>query len=146
VIAAMPKELDLETLRGFLGIGFHRFLRMEIVAADAAEGTIAIRLPFRDEYSRIPAAGDYHGGIIAALLDVAGTFAASLVAKTPTPTMNLRTDYLRPPVRCDLLATARVLRRGRSAIVADVEIADPSGAIYAVARGTWSVPAGNRPE
>jgi uncharacterized protein (TIGR00369 family) len=144
VIAAMPKELDLETLRGFLGIGFHGFLRMEIVAADAVKGTIAIRLPFRDEYSRIPESGDYHGGIIAALLDVAGTFAASLVAKTPT--MNLRTDYLRPPVRCDLLATARVLRMGRSAIVADVEIADPSGAVCAVARGTWSVPVGTRPE
>jgi uncharacterized protein (TIGR00369 family) len=141
----MPKELDLDTLRTFLGIGFHRFLRMEIFAADAAKGTISIRLPFREEYARIPETGDYHGGIIAALLDVAGTFAASLIAKTPTPTMNLRTDYLRPPVRCDLVATARVLRAGRSAIVVDVEVAEPSGAVCAIARGTWSVPPGKRP-
>jgi uncharacterized protein (TIGR00369 family) len=133
-------HVDLDVLRSFLGSGFNRFLRMEILAADAAKGTISLKLPFDESFTRIPAAGDYHGGIIASLLDVAGTFAASLVARQATPTMNLRTDFLRAPKRCDLIATARVVRAGRSTIVADVEVADSAGTVFAIARGTWSVP------
>jgi uncharacterized protein (TIGR00369 family) len=135
-------QVDLDTLRGFLGVGFHRFMRMELVSADVDAGTLALRLPYDASYARIPEQGDYHGGIVTALLDAAGTFAASLKAGRATPTMNLRTDYLRAPRRCALVATARILRAGRTAIVADVEAADEAGTIYAVARGTWSVPAG----
>lgn len=129
--------MDLETIKGWLSGGFHDVLDMAIVSHDKATGTLTLALPYRDRYARLPAVGDYHGGVLAALLDVAGTFCAALAAGGPAATANMRTDYLRPPVKVDLLATARIVRAGRSLIVCDVEATDATGRQYAVARGSW---------
>ncbi len=131
-------EFDLETIKGWLSGGFHDVLDMSIEAFDPADGTLTLSLPYKDRYARLPAVGDYHGGVLAAFLDVAGTFCAALAAKGPAATANMRTDYLRPPVKVDLFATARIVRAGRSLIVCDVEATDGDGRKYAVARGSWA--------
>jgi len=133
----MP-AVDIDFLRGWLAGGFHDFLKMEILDYDPEAKVLRMALPFRPEYSRLPSVGDYHGGIIGALLDVVGTFVAALAAGVPAATMNLRTDYLRAPIKCDLIATGRIVRAGRTAIVADAELTDSDGRSYAVARGTWT--------
>lgn len=117
---------------------FHKFLRMRIVEADRAAGRLSVRLPYDEKYARLRDPGDLHGGVVAAVLDVAGTFVSILVAGRPTPTVNMRTDYMRPAIRRDVTARARVLRSGRSVAVVDVELVDDEGTVYAVARGNWS--------
>ena len=132
-------SVTMETLRGWLSGGFHSVLRMEILGYEPAQQELRIALPFRAEYSRMPEVGDYHGGVIAALLDEAGTFVSALASGQPAATANLRTDFLKAPKRCDLTAVAQIVRAGRTLIVADVKAVGDDGTVYAVARGSWSV-------
>ncbi|WP_157188094.1 PaaI family thioesterase [Nitratireductor pacificus] len=117
---------------------FHKFLKLVPVSSDEESGTVVFELPYDDAYSIFPAAGNYHGGVIASLVDVAGAMACSLVKGHPTPTVNLRIDFMQTPRRTDLVATGKVCRIGRSIGVADVEIAGKDGTTYALGRGTFS--------
>lgn len=116
---------------------FHRFLKMEVVDV-RAEGAVTLKLPYDDAYSIFKSIGSYHGGIIASLVDVAGAMACSVVKGYPTPTANLRVDYLKSPARCDLFAEGEARRVGRGLGVADVTIRDEAGAVYALGRGTFN--------
>lgn len=131
-------QINLGTIFQWLSGGFHDVLKMSIVEHDADKGLLTLALPYRDAYARLPSVGDYHGGVLSAFLDVAGTFVAALATGGPAATVNMRTDFLRPPVKIDLLATAKIVRAGRSVIVCDVEVTDADGRQYAVARGTWA--------
>ena len=86
--------------------------------------------------------GQYHGGVIATLIDVAGDFALALIVGGPVPTINLRVDYLRPATRTNLTATARVRRAGRTVGVVDVDVHDDNGKLVAVGRGCYSATPG----
>jgi uncharacterized protein (TIGR00369 family) len=117
---------------------YHRFLRVQPISADIVSGRAVIRLPFRSEFRRSPDLDDYHGGILAALVDIAAHAAVAVRAGRPALTIDLRIDYLRPVPGLDLTATARVLKFGASVAWADVEItgADPTLLVYG--RGTFS--------
>lgn len=118
---------------------YHRLLGLTLAEADADKGIAVVKLAYRSDLAIFAEAGGWHGGVMAALIDVAGAAACGLSLGRPTPTVNFRVDYLKSPVRVDLIATGRVVQSGRSIAVADVEIADETGAIYAVGRGTFSV-------
>jgi uncharacterized protein (TIGR00369 family) len=117
---------------------FHRFLRPEPVSVDAKAGTVVIRLPFRPEFRRAEDACDYHGGVIAALIDLSAHAAIAVQIGRMAPTIDLRIDYLRAAPGVDLTATARVLRAGRSIGRADVEVSGEGLPVLAVGRGTFS--------
>jgi uncharacterized protein (TIGR00369 family) len=135
VSAATPGIAELQTLLD--DSPFHGFLRMEIVALDPEEKRLVLRLPFRPEYQRMKATGQLHGGPVAALIDVAGTFVMWGAVGIPAPTVSLRVDYLRPAVRTALVATAAVRRAGRTVAVVDVEVHDEQGLLVALGRGTY---------
>jgi uncharacterized protein (TIGR00369 family) len=127
------------TLRELLSTGpFHETLRMELVRHDADAGTVEIRLPWRPEFERDAASKQWHGGPIAALVDIAGDFALVALLGRGIPTIDLRIDYLRPAIDTDLVATGRTVRAGRSIGVVDVEVRDDRQRIVAVGRGTYS--------
>lgn len=116
---------------------YARLLRLEMIRA-ALDGVV-VRMPFREDLI----AGDdalaryVHGGAIASLIDIAGTFAIIAAVGHDVVTVDLRVDYLRPVMSGDLLATARPVRVGRSLAVADVEVAAENGKIAAVGRGLF---------
>ena len=117
---------------------FHGFLRPEPVSVDAAAGVVVIKLPFRPEFRRADDVSDYHGGVIAALIDLAAHAAIAVQIGRMAPTVDLRIDYLRAAPGVDLTATGRVLRLGRSIARADVEISGEGTPLLAVGRGTFS--------
>lgn len=131
---------DIETtLRSLLLSGpFHELMRMELVGYDAAAGTVDIRLPWRREFERDPDTKQWHGGPIAALVDIAGDFALVARLGRGIPTIDLSVNYMRPAIDTDLRATGRTLRAGRSVGVVDVEVRDEEGRLVAVGRGTYS--------
>lgn len=133
--------MNADQLRALLARAeFHKFLEMEVVSV-APDGRLTLKLPYREAYTIFAKAGTYHGGIIASLIDVAGTMACSVVKGQPTPTANLRVDYLKSPARCDLYAEAEARRIGRTLGVADVTIRDAEGTVYALGRGTFNTAA-----
>jgi uncharacterized protein (TIGR00369 family) len=137
---------DVETtLRTLLRSGpFHAFLNMELVGHDAEAGTVEIRLPWRREFERAVDTRQWHGGPIAALVDIAGDFALVARLGRGIPTIDLRIDYLRPAIDTDLVARGRTLRAGRSIGAVDVEVRDARDRIVAVGRGTYSTLAPER--
>jgi len=115
----------------------HAFLAPQALAVIAESGEVIIRLPFREEFRRDPVEDGYHGGILAALIDLAGHAAVAVKTGKPAPTIDLRIDYLRPAPSVDLEARARVLRAGRAIARADIEVM-ANGVLVAVGRGTFS--------
>ena len=117
---------------------YHAVLRPQPVSVDAQSGTVTIRLPYREEFRRAPDAPGYHGGVIAALIDLAGHAAVAVTVGRMVPTIDLRIDFLRAPAGGDLTARSKLLRAGRSIARADVEILDDTNNVVAVGRGTYS--------
>ena len=134
----MPRDIET-VLRELLASGpFHEFLNMELIGHDAQAGMVDIRLPWRREFERMPDSKQWHGGPIAALIDIAGDFALIAMLGRGIPTINLRIDYLRPAIDTDLVATGRTLRAGKSVGAVDVEVKDKAGRVVAVGRGSYS--------
>lgn len=131
---------DIETvLKTLLANGrFQEFLNMELLAHDSAAGTVKIKLPWRRDFERGPGTEQWHGGLIASLIDIAGDFALITQLGQAIPTINLRIDYLRPAIKTDLVATGHVLRAGKSIGTVDIDVSDNGGKIVAVGRGTYS--------
>ncbi len=134
-----PKKLeqaDIEAI--FARSSFIRFMNLEVREVDHEASRFSARLPLRPEYERGAAgSSQFHGGAIAAFIDVVGDFAIGMMVGGGVPTMNLRVDYLRPAVGAYLDGTAIVRKSGRSAAVVDIDIHGPDGKLVAVGRGTY---------
>ncbi|HAE46620.1 MAG: phenylacetic acid degradation protein [Tistrella sp.] len=117
---------------------YHKFLKVEPVEADAEKGVVVLKLAFDPAYTIFAKAGNYHGGVTAALIDVAGAMACSVMTGYPTPTINLRVDYMQAPRRTGLTARGEVRRLGKAIGVADVTITDDAGEVCVIGRGTFS--------
>ena len=117
---------------------FLGFLRLTVVALDHDAGTLTVSMPIRPEFERRLGTGQFHGGAIAAFIDVVGDFAIGMAVGGGVPTINVRIDYLRPAVGGVLTGTARVRRAGRTVALVDVDVYDEQRALIAVGRGTYS--------
>jgi uncharacterized protein (TIGR00369 family) len=116
----------------------HHWLLPTIAALDTQKGTITITLPYRDEFSRSPDQRDYHGGIIATLIDIAGHACLAAKLRRRVPTIDMRVDYLRAAVDTDLTAEATIIRAGRTIGVCDVTVQDDKGQAVAAGRCVFS--------
>jgi uncharacterized protein (TIGR00369 family) len=115
---------------------FHRLLGLEMVRA--ADGEVEMRLAWRDELGRADGSDWFHGGVLSALIDIAGDYAIASKLGRGVPTIDLRVDYLRPARRGELRAVARAVKVGRTVGVADVELRDAGNAVVAVGRGVYA--------
>jgi uncharacterized protein (TIGR00369 family) len=116
----------------------HQWLDIRLEAFDAENGTLTVYLPHRPELSRSPDQRDYHGGIIATLVDLAGHACVAAKVGRRVPTIDMRIDYLRPAVDTDLRAVARILRVGRTVGTCDVQVLDGAVRIIATGRCVYS--------
>ena len=122
-----------------IGRGFGEFIGAKIEHVE--DGYCRLRLPFKPELSR----GDdlIHGGVIATLIDKAGTAAAwsysDITDDAMGATIALTVNYLQGALSCDLIAEGRVMRRGGSITVADVEIKNDAGDLIAKGPVTYKL-------
>ena len=116
---------------------FHRILKMQVVEVSNPH-SVRLRLPFSPSYALLSATGNYHGGVLASLADVAGKLACIVDGAKPFAVMHMNIDFLKSPCGCDLYARAKVIKSGRMVSLADVEITDEANNVYAVSRGCWS--------
>lgn len=110
---------------------------MTMTAIDKEAEMLTMTMPLKPEFERAPGTGQFHGGPIAALIDTAGCFGLIMVLGHGVPTVNFRTDYLRPAINTGLRADARVRRIGRTVGVVDVDVYDDNEKLVAVGRGTF---------
>src|ERR1700728_1688405 len=125
-----------ETLEAILrGSPFQQILGLSLEKFDAAAQTLSLRAAYGPQVERSAGTGQYHGGVIASLIDIAGDFALIAVLGHGVPTINFRVDYLRPAARIDLIAQPRVRRAGRTIGVVDIDVVDEGGRLIALGRG-----------
>ncbi|WP_025769541.1 PaaI family thioesterase [Thioalkalivibrio sp. HK1] len=117
---------------------FHRFCEPKVISLDESAGTLTLKVPMRDEFERVTGSKQWHGGVMAAVVDIAGDLALAIVYGGPLPTINLRIDYLRPAIDTDLTAIGKVRRAGRTIGVVDVDVIDDRGEVVAIGRGCYS--------
>ncbi len=121
------------------GAPFAAMLGLKIESA--ANGAALVRMPFDvrllNEGGR---AAPIHGGAIASLADVAACAAVWTLAETVrTATISITVNYTGFAVNSDLIARARVKRRGKRIASLSVEIADASDALIADALVTYKI-------
>lgn len=116
---------------------FHTVLEPQALSADADNGTVVIRLPYKPVFGRAENSPEIHGGVIAALIDLAGHAAVAVQIGRMAPTIDLRIDFLRPAPADDLIATARTLKVGKAVSRVDIEIRGQHDKLIAAGRGTF---------
>jgi uncharacterized protein (TIGR00369 family) len=129
-----------DIVRGaIVGSPLAALLGMELV--DVGDDVVRVRLPFRRDVTTI---GDLvHGGAISALVDVAATAAAWTLAdlsRSPRgTTIGFTVNFLQGATASDLVATARIIQRGKSVQVCEVDVRSGSGDAVARAMVTYKL-------
>jgi uncharacterized protein (TIGR00369 family) len=116
---------------------FNALLDLEVVTADPEKREVVMRLKMRPEFERLAGSGQWHGGPIAAAIDIVGDYALAMLSGKPLPTINLRVDYLRPG-KDTLTLVARIRRSGKTVGLVDVDVLDEAGALVALGRANYS--------
>ena len=121
------------------GNPFHALIGVELI--ESSPGHARVRLPVSERVGG-GVAGSVHGGVLSALADIAclgamrGLFSESVRA---AGTAELNISYLRPALGAYVIAEARVLKRGRTLAVVDVDLTDPNDKLVAKARVSYAV-------
>jgi uncharacterized protein (TIGR00369 family) len=116
-----------------VGTHFIAGLGAEVQSWTADE--VVLRVPFAERLTND--GREYHGGVVAALIDTAGAAAVwaghDFDKGLRASTVSLNVNYT-GRTRGDLLATARCVKRGRDLAFSEIRIEDPTGTL--VATGT----------
>ena len=134
----IPARLDAHGLAAlFAASPFMSTLHLEVLSIDYDKTELSVRMPLRPEFERRVGTQQFHGGALAAPIDVTGDFALGMMLGGGVPTINLRVDYLKPAVGDALTAVARVRRTGKTVAVVDIDVMDEKGSVVALGRGTY---------
>lgn len=114
---------------------FNQWLNFTLVKA--GEDGVEMRAAWREEWVVNPERRYTHGGILAAIVDVAADYAIAARLGRPVPTIDLRVDYHKAAMPGDITAKARVVRMGNQYSTAEAYLYNPEGELIASGRGTY---------
>src|SRR5688572_21525439 len=130
------KTLTIDELQKLISRGpFNKWLNFTVLKVDA-DG-IEVKAAWREEWIVNPDRRYTHGGILAAIIDVAADYAIAAQLGRPVPTVDMRVDYHKAAMPGDLTARARVIRMGANHSTAEASLYDQNGELVASGRGTY---------
>ena len=132
----MPTDLTLDQVQALVTRApFHQWLGLTVLAV--TDNSIEIKATWREEWVVNPERRYTHGGILAALIDLAADFAMIKQTGRGVPTIDMRVDYHRAAMPGDLIARGKVVRFGSQFSTAEAELIDKDGKVVASGRGTY---------
>jgi uncharacterized protein (TIGR00369 family) len=132
----MPNDLTVEQVQALITRApFHQWLGLTVLAV--TDDSIEIKATWREEWVVNPERRYTHGGILAALIDLAADFAMIKQTGRGVPTIDMRVDYHRAAMPGDLIARGKVVRFGSQFSTAEAELIDKDGKLVASGRGTY---------
>jgi uncharacterized protein (TIGR00369 family) len=132
----MADAMTIEKLQQIISRGpFNQWLNFTILRIDAAG--IELKAAWREEWVVNPDRRYTHGGILAAIVDVAADYAIAAQLGRPVPTIDIRVDYHKAAMPGDLTAKAKIVRSGSQYSTAEAYVYDQEGALVASGRGTY---------
>ncbi len=114
---------------------FHQWLGLHVVRV--AEGEIDVRATWREDWIVNPDRRYTHGGVLAALVDLAADWALVSRAGRGVPTIDMRVDYHRAAMPGDLVARGRLVKWGSQFSVSEATVSAEDGTLLASGRGTY---------
>ncbi len=130
------EKLTAEKVQQMITRGpYHQWLGLQVTALH--EDGIELKATWREEWVVNPDRRYTHGGVLAALVDLAADWA--MVSKTGrgVPTIDLRVDYHSAAMPGDLIARGKVVKMGGQFSTAEAQIFDGNGKLLASGRGTY---------
>ena len=138
----MNHKLTVSEMQTMIGRSrFHQLFRPEVCEVNYDKLRLTIKMAMSAELERQPGTNQWHGGAISAVIDTVGCYALVMLSLEPLPTINFRTDYLRPALGTDLTVIAQIRRAGRTVGVIDVDVNDDAGRLIALGRTCYSIKA-----
>jgi uncharacterized protein (TIGR00369 family) len=132
----MSNDLTLDQVQALVSRApYHQWLGLTVLSV--SDDGIEIQAKWRDEWVVNTERGYTHGGVLAALIDLAADWAMVRQIGRAVPTIDLRVDYHRPAFRGDLIARGKVIRNGSQFATAEAQIFDLDGKLIASGRGTY---------
>ena len=101
-----------------------------------SDGNSVFHLPYNPSLSNT--VGGVHVGIIGALVDMAGWYAAAPFYDHWITTAEYQVRLLQPAHKTDLYATGKLLRAGSKIAMCEVEVRAADGTLVAVGSGTFA--------
>src|SRR5262245_46182589 len=107
----MADEMTVEKVQALITRGpYHQWLGLKVVAVH--DDGIELSATWREEWVVNPDRRYTHGGILAALVDLAADWAMVKKTGRGVPTIDLRVDYHAAAMPGDLTARGKVIRMG----------------------------------
>ena len=129
-------HFTMDSLEQRLAVGpFNRWLGFKVLKMD--NSGLELKATWREEWVVNPDRRYTHGGILAAIIDVAADYAIAAQIGRPVPTIDIRVDYHKAAMPGDLIAKAKVVRSGGQYSTAEAYVYDQDGALVASGRGTY---------
>lgn len=129
-------KLDFDTLAGMVRDSpFHHWLGVSLHKLEAH--SVEITMPWREEFVSDPEIRYTHGGILAALIDLAADYAIAARLGRGVPTIDMRIDYHKAAMPGPLLARARVIKLGGTLATAEAHLYDENDVLIASGRGVY---------
>lgn len=122
----MSKEIIATVLEMYPAIGFQKLLGIKVIEASPGGDQVKVFLPYRDD---LAGGGDaYHGGVISSLIDLTGALAV-WVGHDPkkgvrASTVSLNVNFISAARGVPVIATGRVVKRGRDLNFSEIVIED----------------------
>ncbi len=129
-------HFTIDSLEQRLAVGpFNRWLGFKVLKMD--DSGLEFKATWREEWIVNPERRYTHGGILAAIIDVAADYAIAVAIGRPVPTIDIRVDYHKAAMPGDLIAKAKIVRSGAQYSTAEAYVYDQEGALVASGRGTY---------
>jgi uncharacterized protein (TIGR00369 family) len=114
---------------------YHQWLGLKVNAV--CDDGIELTARWREEWVVNPERRYTHGGILAALIDLAADWAMIKKLGRPVPTIDLRVDFHSPAMPGDLTCRGKIVKVGSQFSSSESFVLDTSGKLLASGRGTY---------
>ena len=114
---------------------YHQWLGLKVNAIH--DDGIELTATWREEWVVNLERRYTHGGVLAALIDLAADWAMIKTLGRPVPTIDLRIDFHSPAMPGDLTCRGKVVKVGSQFSSSESFVFDTSGKLLASGRGTY---------
>lgn len=114
---------------------YHRWLGLQVLAVD--DDAIELKAAWREDWAVDLERRFTHGGVLAALVDIAADWSMVRRVHGPVLTIDLRVDYHAAALPGDLVARGRLIKWGARFASAEAHVFNLDGKLLASGRGTF---------
>jgi uncharacterized protein (TIGR00369 family) len=133
---AMSDEITIERVQTMITRApYHQWLDLKVTGLH--DDGIELTATWREEWVVNPDRRYTHGGVLAALVDLAADWAMIKKVGRPVPTIDLRVDYHNAAMPGDLTCRGKIVKIGSQFSSSEASVFDLNGKLIASGRGTY---------